>query len=61
MDEMLKRKYTLRSEAGPPKFFIPEQKGKVVYKAPGDVGTSPNPPVLQISSKRTSVCPQHYF
>ena len=32
----LKRKPILRSEALPPKFFIPEQKGKVVYKVPGD-------------------------
>ena len=40
---MLKRKPILRSEATPPKFFIPEQKGKVVYKAPGDPGATPAP------------------
>lgn len=35
---VLRRKLCLRSEASPPKFFIPEQKGKVVYKVPGDEG-----------------------
>ena len=57
---MLKRKPILRSEALPPKFFIPEQKGKVVYKVPGDPGDPP-PFVLQISSKRTSVQPLHHL
>ena len=37
-----KRKPILRSEASPPKFFIPEQKGKVVYKVPGDRGAIPS-------------------
>ena len=55
MGEILKRKYALRSEAGPPKFFIPEQKGKVVYKAPGDAGATPAPLPPNIFKKDISL------
>ena len=56
---MLKRKPIPRSEATPPKFFIPEQKGKVVYKAPWDTGATPPPP--NIFKKDISPLPHLLF